>query len=61
MEECRECDGCGWVEGGRTLKTECSRCHGTGQVTQASVRRAYAEAKRRIAYHQKHGVWPSQR
>lgn len=30
--ECRECDGCGWYEGGRTLKTTCEACAGTGVV-----------------------------
>lgn len=29
---CAECDGCGWVEGGATLSTTCTRCEGTGQV-----------------------------
>lgn len=31
-EECRDCDGCGWVEGGKALKTQCSTCEGTGLV-----------------------------
>lgn len=31
--ECRECDGCGWYEGGATLKTTCHECNGTGVVT----------------------------
>lgn len=30
--ECDDCDGCGWVEGGRTIKTECSTCKGEGVV-----------------------------
>ena len=29
-ELCGDCDGCGWVEGGETLKTTCSTCKGTG-------------------------------
>ena len=31
-EECDRCDGVGWYEGGKTLKTTCERCHGTGKV-----------------------------
>ena len=27
---CDDCDGCGWVEGGETLKTDCKTCKGTG-------------------------------
>jgi hypothetical protein len=30
--ECDLCDGCGWYEGGITLKTTCGRCKGTGVV-----------------------------
>lgn len=30
--ECDACDGCGWHEGGETLKTECRKCGGTGVV-----------------------------
>jgi hypothetical protein len=30
MAYCGDCDGCGWVEGGKTLKTPCSACGGTG-------------------------------
>lgn len=29
-EVCDQCDGCGWHEGGGTLKTECTACNGTG-------------------------------
>lgn len=32
QEYCADCDGCGWVEGGSTLKTECATCKGTGVV-----------------------------
>lgn len=28
---CMACDGCGWVEGGKTLKTPCTACGGTGE------------------------------
>lgn len=28
--ECENCDGCGWHEGGRTLKTTCVCCKGVG-------------------------------
>jgi protein gp37 len=31
-EECDRCDGVGWFEGGRALKTSCDRCEGTGIV-----------------------------
>jgi len=27
---CDKCDGCGWVEGGKALKTDCKACEGTG-------------------------------
>lgn len=27
---CDRCDGCGWYEGGATLKTTCEKCGGTG-------------------------------
>jgi hypothetical protein len=32
MVECDQCDGCGWYEGGPTLKTTCQTCKGTGEV-----------------------------
>jgi hypothetical protein len=28
--ECERCDGCGWYEGGATIKTTCEKCGGTG-------------------------------
>jgi len=28
--ECDRCDGCGWYEGGKALKTKCEKCGGTG-------------------------------
>lgn len=31
-EYCSECDGCGWYEGGKTLKTACKACGGSGLV-----------------------------
>lgn len=31
-EYCGDCDGCGWVEGGKTLKTTCTACEGRGIV-----------------------------
>lgn len=31
--ECDRCDGCGWYEGGKTLKTHCEECGGTGVVS----------------------------
>ncbi len=27
---CRDCDGVGWVEGGKTLQTTCRTCEGRG-------------------------------
>jgi hypothetical protein len=30
--ECDQCDGCGWYEGGPTLKTLCKTCNGTGKI-----------------------------
>jgi len=30
--ECGNCDGCGWVEGGKALKTTCRTCKGRGVV-----------------------------
>ena len=30
--ECDVCDGCGWYEGGETLKTHCTKCDGKGAV-----------------------------
>lgn len=32
MEECDQCDGCGWHEGGAALRTTCVTCNGTGLV-----------------------------
>jgi hypothetical protein len=32
MEYCGDCDGCGWYEGGKTIKTECQSCCGGGVV-----------------------------
>lgn len=29
-EYCGECDGTGWVEGGKYLQTDCARCSGSG-------------------------------
>ena len=29
-EYCGDCDGVGWYEGGRTLKTTCGKCGGSG-------------------------------
>lgn len=29
-EECEFCDGCGWYEGGKALRTHCQKCDGTG-------------------------------
>lgn len=31
-EVCEHCDGAGWYEGGRTIKTECHHCNGTGSI-----------------------------
>ena len=30
--ECDLCDGCGWYEGGKTLRTHCTKCDGNGAV-----------------------------
>lgn len=30
--ECGCCDGCGWYEGGKELKTTCEVCNGTGKI-----------------------------
>jgi len=30
VEYCDHCDGCGWYEGGPTIKTTCKHCNGTG-------------------------------
>jgi len=30
--ECDLCDGCGWYEGGPTLKTDCNACKATGLI-----------------------------
>ena len=32
LGECGDCDGCGWVEGGKCLQTTCKTCKGTGYV-----------------------------
>ena len=32
VEYCGDCDGCGWVEGGKALKTICKTCNGNGVV-----------------------------
>lgn len=29
---CDRCDGCGWYEGGPTIKTDCEKCGGTGAI-----------------------------
>ena len=31
-EYCGDCDGVGWVEGGKAIKTNCKTCDGTGMV-----------------------------
>lgn len=28
--ECRHCDGCGWTEGGKVIRTVCTECNGKG-------------------------------
>src|SRR3990167_8019637 len=33
-EWCPACDGCGWIEGGEYLMTNCPKCHGTGLLAQ---------------------------
>ncbi|MFA5153601.1 MAG: hypothetical protein WC554_13640 [Clostridia bacterium] len=38
IEMCLNCDGCGWTEGGKALKTTCKQCKGTGKL-----RRKYYE------------------
>lgn len=35
-EECDQCDGCGWHEGGPTLQTHCKTCDGTGRVLKST-------------------------
>jgi hypothetical protein len=37
-EYCDRCDGCGWYEGGKTLKTTCEVCGGTGVKPGAAAR-----------------------
>jgi dUTP pyrophosphatase len=32
MIDCDQCDGCGWYEGGPTLKTTCTVCKGVGKL-----------------------------
>lgn len=32
MVDCDACDGCGWNEGGDTIRTTCHKCKGTGRV-----------------------------
>ncbi len=32
MDWCDNCDGCGWVEGGMTIKSDCHVCKGRGRV-----------------------------
>ncbi len=44
-ETCGDCDGVGWVEGGETLKTTCTRCKGTGVVPRLSLRESKAIRK----------------
>lgn len=29
---CPDCDGCGWVEGGKTMGSSCKKCSGSGRV-----------------------------
>ena len=29
---CDDCDGCGWIEGGEAIQTECPSCKGHGVV-----------------------------
>ena len=31
-EMCGFCDGCGWYEGGVTIKTQCPKCKGRGKI-----------------------------
>ena len=35
--ECDLCDGCGWYEGGKTLKTHCIKCNGNGIIAKPIV------------------------
>lgn len=39
QEYCDGCDGCGWFEGGETLKTTCKKCNGTGLIERSRPRR----------------------
>ncbi len=39
--DCRDCDGCGWSEGGATLQTNCKPCKGTGQIKKPAIFHAF--------------------
>ena len=36
-EECGFCEGCGWYEGGPTIRTECEHCGGTGIIHEVDI------------------------
>ena len=37
LEECSNCDGCGWYEDGAAIKTTCDICNGTGLVPRSTT------------------------
>lgn len=74
FEECRNCDGCGWYEGGKTLQTTCEKCKGRGvlaiergvkrPITDAEhnrLRRQIDKAERRDALMRKRGFGPKRK
>jgi hypothetical protein len=37
--QCDNCDGCGWHEGGSTIKTNCRTCGGSGIVLEPQIKK----------------------
>lgn len=47
VEYCEYCDGCVWYEGGKTLKTTCGHCAGTGIKPTLAAKTEKPKSKRR--------------
>lgn len=48
LHECENCDGVGWHEGGKNLKTHCVCCNGTGVIAIPIENKEGEETKERV-------------
>lgn len=58
-EACDRCDGCGWYEGGVTLKTPCEKCGGTGFAARKAIEAAAPAPLERPSTIEMVNQWPA--